>query len=553
MPLQNVVSTTHKMSITYPDLNTAHLTLDPSETNGGNRDLIVNYSLQGDKISSGVMLYEQGDENFFLMMVQPPKKVATEQIPPREYIFIVDVSGSMWGFPLDISKKLLRNLLVNLKPTDKFNLVLFSGLSATLSPTSIDATADNVAKAIRLIDAQKGGGGTELMQAMQMAYAIPRPDADLSRSFVIISDGYIDIEKDAFDFVRNNSGNSNFFSFGIGSSVNRYLMEGLAFMGSGEAMIVTKPEGADAQAEKFRKYINTPVLTRIKSDFGKFDTYDVEPSSPPDMMAERPIIIFGKYHGKGNGMVTVRGKVGRTPNAQSFDLSKVRPSESNSAIRYLWAREKIKLLDYGSKGGYSGQDDTVMQAQIRDLGLKYNLMTNYTSFIAIDEEIVKDSTGKLVRVKTPSPLPDGVSNFAVGYDAPAFTGQSGDLYFGGAAKSRLSRSAVSEVEIADSEDIVAATPPSFPGGEDSLKAYIARTLVYPEHLRKQGIHGTVLVTLIINADGSLFSMRIARSVNKELDQEALRVVASMPKWIPATVSGAPVRSTAVTVPITFGS
>lgn len=550
IPIQNVACATHKTSITYPDLTTAHVTLDPSETNGGNRDLILNYSLQGDKITSGVMLYEHGDENFFLMMMQPPKKILKEEIPPREYIFIVDVSGSMWGFPLDISKKLLRNLLVNLKPTDKFNLVLFSGFSATLSPNSLEATQDNVNKAIRLIDAQKGGGGTELMEALRTAYAIPRPDADISRSFVIVSDGYIDVEKDAFDFVRTNSGNTNFFSFGIGSDVNRYLMEGLAFMGSGEAMIITKPEIADAGAEKFRNYINTPVLTRIKPEYGKFDAYDVEPSAPPDMMAERPIIVFGKYKGKNAGIVTVKGKAGRTSYSQSFDLSKVKPLQSNAALRYLWARERIKLLDYVSKSDNFNSDDTTVSTQIRDLGLKYNLMSNYTSFIAVDEQVVPDSTGKLVRVKTPNPLPEGVSNFAVGYDPGQLSGStnSGAMYFSGRAPARL---AVSEDEI--SEDTVSAaivTMPAFPGGEDSLKAFLIRNLRYPEAAKMKGLQGTVLVTFVVEKDGRISNIAIQQSVDPELDKEALRLVLMMPKWLPGT-SGGNAQSTRMTIPITF--
>lgn len=556
LPLQDVACRTHKTVITHPDLTTATITLDPSETNGGNRDLIVEYSLQGDKISSGVMLYEHGDENFFLMMVQPPKKIVKEEIPPREYIFIVDVSGSMWGFPLDISKALLRNLLVNLKPTDKFNMVLFSGLSATLAPKSMDATQENVAKAIKLIESQKGGGGTELLAALQTAYAIPRADEDISRSFVIISDGYISAEKEAFDFVRSNSGTTNFFSFGIGSSVNRYLMEGLAFMGSGEAMIITKPELASGQAEKFRKYINTPVLTRIKPRFGSFGAYDVEPMSPPDMMAERPIIVFGKYKGKNSGIVTVSGKAGRQPYSQSFDLAKVKPEAANSALRYLWARERIKLLDYISKSDNFNREDTTMSTQIRDLGLKYNLMTNYTSFIAIDEQIVKDSTGQLVRVKQPNPLPEGVSNFAVGYEPGELEGNSGNMYFGGGrramSKANVASQPESEDEITtDSASTLQIVMPSFPGGEDSLKRFIAINLVYPEQARKQGIIGTVIVIFLVQKDGSISDVKIQKSVSKELDDAAIRLIGKMPKWIPGSLAGvAQVRL--VTLPITFG-
>ena len=94
IPIENIGCNSHRMDVSYKDLNHIELKLNKAETNGGNRDVIVNYSLKGKSIESGVMLYEGKDENFFLMMVQPPAQVLKEDIPPREYIFIVDVSGS---------------------------------------------------------------------------------------------------------------------------------------------------------------------------------------------------------------------------------------------------------------------------------------------------------------------------------------------------------------------------------------------------------------------------------------------------------------------------
>ncbi|NJK85185.1 MAG: hypothetical protein HC906_03705 [Bacteroidales bacterium] len=104
MPIQNILCSTHKVNIYYPDPTIAKVKLNQSEIKGGNRDYVLEYQLSGNKIESGLLLYEHGDENFFMLMVQPPKKVIKENIPPREYIFIVDVSGSMMGFPLNVTK-----------------------------------------------------------------------------------------------------------------------------------------------------------------------------------------------------------------------------------------------------------------------------------------------------------------------------------------------------------------------------------------------------------------------------------------------------------------
>ncbi|MDP4274063.1 MAG: VIT domain-containing protein [Bacteroidota bacterium] len=413
LPIQNIFCPSHKIKVDYEHPDLADIRLDSSEYKGGNRDFILNYQLSGDKIESGLLLYRNGDENFFLWMVQPPKRVVKEDIPPREYIFVVDVSGSMQGYPLDISKKLLRNLVVNLRPTDRFNVLFFSGASGWLSDSSVYATTENVEKAITLIDSHKGYGGTELLPALEKAVAYPRHDESLSRSIVIVTDGYVNVEKQSFDLIRTHNDQANTFAFGIGTSVNRYLIEGLARAGMGEPMIVDNQERAAEQAEKFRNYISNPVLTQIKKDFGKFDVYDVEPITVPDVLAERPVIIMGKYKGDEQGTLSLKGYSGGNKRYKTtLDVSTVKSDERNAAIRYLWARNKIKMLEDYKEAGF----DSSLIKQVTNLGLKYNLMTAYTSFVAIDEEQIIDHTGKLVTVKQALPLPQGVSNFAVGFD-----------------------------------------------------------------------------------------------------------------------------------------
>ena len=552
IPIQDVTCTSHKMTVTNPDLRTAVVRLDPSETKGGNRDVIVNYSLQGSQIESGVLLYEGQEENFFLAMVQPPKRVLKENIPPREYIFIVDVSGSMWGFPMEITKRLMRNLIVNLNPSDKFNVVLFSSNLKVFKPKSVDANSMNIEEALEFIKSGNNWSGTEVLDALKKAYALPLPDEDMSRTFVIATDGYVDVEKECFEMIRNNSGSTNFFAFGIGSSVNRYLIEGMAHAGGGEPFIVTKEAEASKMAERFRQYISTPVLTRIKLNTGGFQAYDVEPAAVPDMMAERPILIYGKYRGKAAGTVTLTGKVGRKPWRQTFDLSKMKADSANAALRYLWARERIKYLDYMVK-----HDEDINARKILELGLKYNLMTNYTSFIAIDE-VVANKDGQQTTVKQPLPLPEGVSDAAVGYDAGFLStgtarGESGMVTMQGNVRKRtgvrIASEALNLVEISveeeDSEEdqifSVVEDDPEFPGGMDSLLAFLQRNIVYPELARENGIEGKVYVTFVVETDGSISNVKVLRDIGGGCGQEAVRVVMLMPKWKPGKQAGKAVR------------
>ncbi len=412
MPIQHMNCSTHAVSIAHETISTASLNLDASEKQGGNRDFIFEYGLSDGEIESGLLLYEHNDEQFFLAMMQPPKKVTTNQIPPREYIFVVDVSGSMGGFPLDISKKLLRDLITGLRPSDRFNVMVFSGSTGLLSEQALYANAENIQTAVNFIDNQRGGGGTRLLPALQQVLEMPRCDVDLSRSVVVVTDGYVSVQKATYDIIRNNLDKTNVYAFGIGSGVNRYIIEGMAHVGGGEPMIITTQEEAHVNAEKFRKYINRPVLTQVKTSFSGIEVYDMEPSSIPDVLAERPVIVFGKYKGTPNGSLTISGYTGGAAYKKTFKVANYKPSKRNAGIRSLWARERIKLLD-----DYNGVDsDPETTKEITDLGLKYNLMTAYTSFVAIDHEVVGDGSAT-EKVKQALPLPQGVSNAAVGFDA----------------------------------------------------------------------------------------------------------------------------------------
>jgi Ca-activated chloride channel family protein len=408
VPIQDLKCASHQISPLWQSATVAQLTLDEADALKGDRDFVLQYRLAGNQIASGLLLFQAQDENFFLYMAQPPQRVNSEDIPAREYIFVVDVSGSMDGFPLNTSKQLLKDLIGKLRPTDLFNVVLFAGDSSVLSEKSLQANQENVAGAIRLLEQQRGSGGTELLPAIKQAMGLPR-QANVSRSIVLVTDGYISGEQGVFDYIRENLNRCNVFSFGIGSSVNRYLIEGVAKAGMGEPFIVTQESEAPAIATRFREYIQTPLLTDIQIRSIGFDTYDVHPVQLPDLLAQRPVILFGKWRGPVTGTFELHGKTGRGDYSTSLDVAGAQPDEANRALRYLWARSRIaELSDYGSS--------SVSAERVKDitsLGLKYSLLTRYTSFIAVREE-VRNPLGEARDVKQPLPLPLGVSDLAIG-------------------------------------------------------------------------------------------------------------------------------------------
>jgi Ca-activated chloride channel family protein len=408
VPIQDLHCTSHQISPLFTSATVAQLTLDEADAFQGNRDFVVRYRLAGNQITSGLMLYQGEKENFFLYMAQPPQRVASEDVPAREYVFVVDVSGSMEGFPLNTSKQLLRDLIGKLRPTDLFNVVLFAGDSTVLSPRSLPANQENIAGAIRLLEQQRGSGGTELLPAMQQAMGLAR-EPNFSRNIVLVTDGFISGEQGVFDYIREHLNECNVFSFGIGSSVNRYLIEGVAKAGMGEPFIVTKESEAAAIAARFREYIQSPVLTDIQVRTDGFDTYDVHPAHLPDLLAQRPVILFGKWRGPATGTFQLTGKTGRGDYLTTLEVASVQPAETNRALRYLWARSRIaELSDYGS-----ADVSAERVKEITALGMSYSLLTQYTSFVAVLEQI-RNPLGPAEDVKQAHPLPLGVSNLAVG-------------------------------------------------------------------------------------------------------------------------------------------
>jgi len=411
MIIQHVNSASHEIIVEYPDAKTAEIVLSQENKNPSNRDFIMKYNLRGNQIQTGLLLYEGEEENFFSFQMEPNKNVVLDDIPSREYLFIVDVSGSMNGYPLEVSRTLMRNLLCGLRMTDTFNVQLFASSSTMFSAVPVEINEQNIEAAIRFLSEGQGGGGTQLLSALHTAYKLPRKDMGIARSMVVITDGYVSVEKEAFELIRNNLDQASVFTFGIGSSVNRYLVEGMAKVSNSESFIATTSEEAAEVAKDFANYIATPLLTRVKIESKGFDMYDLAQKSIPDVFAARPIVVHGKYKGKAEGKIIVTGYQGKKRFRQVYNVTDGQLSKQNKALGYLWARKRIGELD-----DYKKLFNEDVKAEVVALGLKYNLLTNYTSFVAVDEAIV-NKDGTLTKVKQPLPMPDNVNNSAVGAEA----------------------------------------------------------------------------------------------------------------------------------------
>jgi Ca-activated chloride channel family protein len=370
---------------------------------------------------------------------------------------------------------------------------------------------------------------------MKRALEMPRT-AGFSRSVIVATDGLVTVETEIFDMIRKNLGDANMFTFGIGTSVNRYILEGMARAGMGEPFVITSEAEAPVQAEKFRKIVQTPVLTGIRLDFGKFNAYDVEPISIPDVMADRPVIVFGKWRGNPKGMITLKGKAGKKDYSESINVAKTGPAEGNSALKYLWARHRIMMLsDYS----FLRQDDKKEKRveEVTQLGLKYNLLTAYTSFVAIDS-LVRNKEGESTTVNQPLPLPQGVSDYAVG--RPAYAPASAPMYYkaksgphGGLAMAEKKDMVAGGRQEATSTAKAKVIIQSVEASDSALKEAVRKTatsnIADMQACNEGNLHGRIVVKLVIGADGRVKSATV---ISDRIKNAKLKkcLVDTMKKW-----------------------
>src|SRR2546429_1208713 len=188
--------------------------------------------------------------------MQPPERVTVEDVTPKELVFVLDTSGSMSGFPIEKAKETMKLALDNLYPYDTFNLITFSGDTNILFPTPVTASKENLQKAQAFLETRQGGGGTEMMKAIRAALD-PSDAQGHVRIVCFMTDGYVGNDMEIISEVQKHP-NARVFAFGIGGSVNRFLLDKMAENGRGEVEYVTLTDDGSAAAKRFHDRIRNP-------------------------------------------------------------------------------------------------------------------------------------------------------------------------------------------------------------------------------------------------------------------------------------------------------
>jgi Ca-activated chloride channel family protein len=424
VPVGDVESPSHKIFADRTGADSYHVRL-ADENVLPDKDFILKYKVAGVGISDAVLAHSDKSGGYFTLILQPPEKPAEEALVPRQLIFVLDTSGSMWGYPLEMAKKTIARALDNLRKDETFNLITFSGDTRILFSEPVPATAENVAKAKQVLAGAYGSGGTEMMKAIRTALGddagAGKPmEADPVRVVCFMTDGYVGNDAEIIAEVKKHT-DARVFSFGIGTAVNRFLLAKMAEEGHGDVEFVTAPGEAQAAADRFYERVHSPVLTNISIDWNGLPVTDVYPREVRDLFSAKPIIITGRFTGNPSGKITIKGYRGTGDFSRTIPVDFSSATEGNAALEKIWARHKVEDLMSQDWSGIQ-QGNSTHKAEIIQVGLEHSLATQYTSFVAVEEQTVVQD-GKPVRIEVPVDLPQGVSPLAVPGESNAATAQ----------------------------------------------------------------------------------------------------------------------------------
>ncbi len=382
------------------------ITLSPKDSIP-NKDFVLRYKVAGYQIKTALLTREDQQGKYFTMMLYPPAELTQLQRSAMEMVFLLDCSGSMKGKPMEQAKNAIRHALQSLTPRDTFQIIRFSNKASRLGAEPLIATEDNIRIGLEYLVSLNGTGGTQMIEGIKAALDFPH-DEGRFRLVSFMTDGYIGNEQQILNAIHEKLGESRIFSFGVGSSPNRMLMDRMALLGRGAVAYLSLNDDAVEIMDRFNQRISHPAMTDLQIDWSGMDVADVYPQRLPDLIVGRPVVVTGRFKGTPD-MVKVNGRVAMEPASFAVTLDKHDASKSHAGVAAVWARLKIKDLMNDATRSPTAADE--IKTSVLETALAYNLMSSFTAFVAVDSITKTEGefgTTVAVPVPVPVPVPDGV-------------------------------------------------------------------------------------------------------------------------------------------------
>ncbi|MCG8352310.1 MAG: VWA domain-containing protein [Chloroflexales bacterium] len=386
-----------------------------------NKDFILRYRVAGNQFTAATFTYRPaGQPGTLLLMLAPKVEVTPEEIFPRELLFVFDRSGSMSGDSIVQARNALRACLRALNPGDTFNIFPFDNRVEQFAPQALPFTQKSVDRADAYLERIDARGGTEILAALRMALQQPR-DPERMRVLVFLTDGAVGNEDQVLRELRGLLNEARVYAFGIGSAVNRFLLDKLAEVGRGVVEYIFPGQAIEDAVQRFQNRAAFPVLTDLQIDWGGMSVTDALPDPLPDLYAGQPLLLLARFRNPQprQTQVRLRGRTRRGYYEQALetDWPAATPDRGEhwAALPRVWARARIDALL--TRERFDPRQKSQVRDEILSLALEQRLLSPYTAFVAIEERRAEHADrAPAETVLVPIHLPQGTHREA--FEAP---------------------------------------------------------------------------------------------------------------------------------------
>ena len=395
MPVEAIASSSHTIRVQEYDRRDWRVGLADSR-GAADEHFRLRFRMAGDQPRAGVNAYwdDEANKGYFNLLVEPPETPDRGVVRGRELVFVLDTSGSMRGRPLRASKRFVRRSLKQLRRDDAFRIVRFSNRATGFSSEPVPATPEHVERALGYVDRLRAGGGTQYRPGIERALDPATPEGRM-RMVVFLTDGLIGYERKVLGLLERKIGEARLYGLGVGGRVNRYLLEEMGRMGRGFARFLDPGEALDDQIDRAVRRIRSPVMTDLRVDWGSLHVDGVTPDPTPDLFAGEPVRVHGTYTNPGRHTVTVEGDVAGERVAMDLEVMFPETTSDGRAVELTWARRRIadQMHRYAA-GRLHADEREAIRERVVGLGLEHSLVTEWTSFVAVDERGEAAATGR---------------------------------------------------------------------------------------------------------------------------------------------------------------
>lgn len=384
------------------------------------QDFYLSWQLsEGNKPKAAFFVSQDSDFNYGLLMVMPNKILyqseQAKSLIEKEVVYIIDTSGSMGGVAIRQAKKALINAINKLNDKDVFNIIAFESTATKMYSSPMIASEQNKLNASNWVKGLKASGGTNMEPAIISALSTPVMNTEIEidskyKQVIFITDGAVTNEDELLSIIQTKLGHTRLHTVGIGSAPNGYFMSAAARVGKGTYRYIGDINEVSKEMDSLFELINNPFMTDIKLEWS-VKNVEILPNNIPDLYQGTPLLITARWpknEFNNNSLLNVKvsGILPLEKWESNLQLHKV--SKTNG-ISTWWAREKIKELQFIKLKITDKSEKEALKSEITHLGLKHNLVTPYTSFIAVEEIISRSEEDQLAKKGIRNLIPNGTA------------------------------------------------------------------------------------------------------------------------------------------------